>query len=169
MNLGEKARAIIGKIAPTVGAALGGPFGALAGNILGGLLGGDERAIEQAVLSGNPDALAKVRIAEIELQKRLEELGVRDLELSNEDRASARSRQERLRDVTPAVLAGAITVGFFGVLGYMLVEGVPANAEALYIMLGSLGTAWASVVAYFFGSSAGSKDKTAELARALRK
>ncbi len=56
------------------------------------------------------------------------------------------------------ILALGVTLGFFGLLGYMLKYDVPAeNKDILNIMLGSLGTAWISIVGYFFGSSAGSK------------
>ena len=56
------------------------------------------------------------------------------------------------------LLAIGITLGFFGLLTYMLKFDVPAaNKDILNIMLGSLGTAWISIVGYFFGSSAGSK------------
>ncbi len=170
MNIGEKAKDVIAAIAPTIGAAFGGPFGALAGKVLAGLVGGDEKAIEKAVLSGDPETLAKVRIAEIEFQKRIEELGIEREKLSNDDRNSARQREAAVRDRTPMILACAITLGFFGVLAFMLTQPVPEQGrEALLVMLGALGGAWASVVAYYFGSSAGSKNKTEAMSAALRK
>jgi hypothetical protein len=57
------------------------------------------------------------------------------------------------------------TVGFYGVLGYLLKNGLPPNGgEVLLIMIGSLGAAWGSAVQYFVGSSSGSKSKTDLLA-----
>jgi hypothetical protein len=164
MNIGEKAKSIIAAVAPTIGLAFGGPFGAMAGKILGGVLGGDEKAVESAILSGDPDTMAKVRIAEIEFQKRIEELGLERDKLAYADTSDARAREIAVRDTTPAILAYAITVGFFGTLLFMLLNGKPTvGGDALLVMLGSLGTAWAGIVAYYFGSSSGSARKDATI------
>jgi hypothetical protein len=166
MKLSDKARKVISAVAPTIGAALGGPFGAMAGKVLGGLVGGDEKAVEDAIIAGDPDALAKVRIAEIEFKTRLEELGIERDKLNFDDTANARAREIAVRDRAPAALALFITLGFFGVLAYMLDNEIPKEGrDALLIMLGSLGTAWATVVGYYFGSSAGSARKTDEMAK----
>lgn len=58
------------------------------------------------------------------------------------------------------LLAISVTAGFFGLLAYMVKFDVPAsNKDMLNIMLGSLGTAWVSIVSFYFGSSKGSDDK----------
>jgi hypothetical protein len=58
------------------------------------------------------------------------------------------------------LLAIAVTLGFFGLLSYMLKWDVPKeNKDMLNIMLGSLGTAWVSIVGFYFGSSKSSQAK----------
>lgn len=58
------------------------------------------------------------------------------------------------------LLTIVVTVGFFGMLGYMLKYEVPeSNERIMDILLGSLGTAWITMVSFYFGSSKGSEDK----------
>ena len=90
-----------------------------------------------------------------------------DLEkISSEDRDSARKMQMETRDWIPRALALSVTVGFFGILAWLLTKGVPpTGSETLIYMLGALGTAWTGIVQFYFGSSAGSKAKTDALAK----
>lgn len=69
-------------------------------------------------------------------------------------------------DTRPAPLAPLallITVGFFAVLfTLMLVEVKPSMKDPLMLMLGALMSAFAGVIGYYFGSTAGAarKDET---------
>lgn len=172
MNIGEKAKQIIGSVAPLIGTAIGGPFGALAGTVVKKLLGtpeADDKAIELAITSGNPDTLLKLKEAENAFKLQMEQLGITREQLALQDTANARAREIAVRDNTPAILAYSITFGFFGTLAYMLVNGKPeTGGDALLVMLGALGTAWAGVTAYYFGSSAGSR-KNQEALQAIAK
>lgn len=97
-------------------------------------------------------------------------LGIQEDKLVYDDIANARAREVALKDGTPAILAYAITIGFFGTLGVMLFNGKPtAGGDALLVLLGSLGTAWAGVVSFYFGSSLGSAKKDTALAAAANK
>lgn len=85
------------------------------------------------------------------------------------DRASAREREVNAKDTQNVFrLAVAVTMGFFGTLGYMLLEPVPSGSERVIdVMLGSLGTAWIAVVSYYFGSSHGSAKKDITIDRVV--
>ena len=88
-----------------------------------------------------------------------------------DDRASARNREIQTGDSRNVfLLACAITGGFFGVLGYMMVYPVPAGAERVIdVLLGSLGMAWMGAISYYFGSSSGSVNKQQTIDRMTRK
>jgi hypothetical protein len=114
------------------------------------------------------EQIAQVKIAEIELQKQAQELGLNFEKLEVEDRKSARDMQATTKSIVPPLLAGTVTVGFFGIMGMMFFNKIDSTNPAILMMLGSLGTAWTGIISYYFGSSAGSQAKTDLLSKAAK-
>ncbi len=70
------------------------------------------------------------------------------------------------KEIYMYILGGVIAIGFFAVLVVLLTVELPLpNKEMLLIMLGILGAKFSDVVAYFYGSSKGSADKTEIIAK----
>lgn len=160
----------LAKVLPTIATAFGGPLAGVAASFVADKLGLSEKtaeAVQAAITGATPEQFAQLKQIDAELQKFFVSQGIKLEEIASADRSSARDREAKTGDtLTPRLLAIGVTVGFFGVLGYLMASGKPANGgDALLVMLGALGGAWASIVAYYFGSSAGSAEKSALLAR----
>ena len=156
----------VGKAAPILGTLLGGPAGAAVGGLIASALGTANDPADVAAAMQNPDAAIKLREVEARRQVDLQALAVdmakAEIATAAADRASARDREAKTGDtLTPRTLAMIVTVGFFGVLAWLLAYGKPdTGGDALLVMLGALGGAWAAIISYYFGSSAGSAAKT---------
>ncbi|WP_296988219.1 hypothetical protein [Thalassospira sp. UBA1131] len=166
-------KSIVKTVAPVLGTAIGGPLGGLATRTIAGALLGDEDATEDqiaaAVQSASPDQLLALKKAEQDFKVQMRKLDIDIERIHQQDRDSARNREVKTGDTwTPRLLAIAITVGFFGILSFMVTHALPETGrDALLVMLGSLGTAFAGVIAYYFGSSSGSKSKDAAMHAAI--
>jgi hypothetical protein len=164
------------KAAPFVGSALqlGGPVGMMAGTVLKAIAGTPIGSAEDlaAAFAKSPDQqkfLADLKTSEQQFAIQMKQLDINsvdDLEkIMSDDRDSARKREIAVKDKVPAILAFAITSGFFATLFFVFGHGVKAEARDMAnIMVGTLGTAWVGVVSYYFGSSRGSDRKTELLA-----
>jgi len=165
MDLLKQFGPLLGQVAPTIATALGGPLAGIAVKTLSSVLLGHENGSEEdvsaAITSATPDQLAALKKIDADFKAHMKELDI-DLErIAAGDRDSARQMQTATKDWVPKVLAVVITLGFFGILIWMLLNGMPkTGTEALLMMLGALGTAWTGVVNFYYGSSAGSKQKT---------
>ena len=156
------------QIAPTIATALGGPLAGMAVSAISKAVGVDEDKVQDLISSNKmtPDQIAQVKLAEIELKRQENELGLNFESLAVDDRKSAREMQATTRSIVPPVLAAIVTLGFFGIMVMMLLGKVDSNNPAILMMLGPLGTAWTGIIAYYFGSSAGSQAKTDLLSKA---
>jgi hypothetical protein len=156
------------QIAPTIATALGGPLAGMAVSVISKAVGVEHDQVQDMIANNKLSAeqIAQVKLAEIELQKQAQELGLNFAKLEVEDRKSAREMQATTRSMMPPILAGSVTVGFFAIMTLMFFNKVDSNNPAILMMLGSLGTAWTGIIAYYFGSSAGSQAKTDLLSKA---
>jgi membrane-bound ClpP family serine protease len=148
------------KLVPTIATCLGGPLAGLAVTAVSKALGIDEDKVQDVIDSGklNADQIASLKQAEIELQRQAQELGLNFEQLAVQDRASARDLQKETKSFIPPLLSVLVTIGFFGILAGLM-SGKIMTSDALMLMLGSLGTAWTGIIAFYFGSSASSQAK----------
>jgi len=157
-------KSVVSTVAPVIGTALGGPFGALASSVVCKVLNidtnSDEAVVANAMKNATPDQLLALQNAERQFKLDMEKLDIDVAKIDADDRSSARQREMAVRDFVPGVLAMLLTVGFFGLLGWLVAHEPPAgSATILNVMLGSLGTGWVTMLAYYYGSSASSKNK----------
>ena len=170
----------VSKLAPMLGAAIGGPLGGAAGSLIGDALGikdASADSIQQAIKSGTLDAdhILALKTAEQAFSLQMAQMqinSVKDLEaLAVDDRKSAREREIRTGDSwTPRILAAFVVISWITINGFlvkhsMIVPGAGTNLDAnmepmLMRVLGTLDAAISFVLAYYFGSSAGSDRKT---------
>jgi len=155
---------LLGSVAPSIATALGGPLAGMATKALSqALLGnedGSEDDLQAALRTASPEQLATVKKIDADFRVQMKSLDI-DLErIAVDDRKSARDMQKEVKDWIPRALAVSVTAGFFAILIYMLVYGLPTSGnEALLLLLGALQTAWGGIIAFYFGSSSGSQKK----------
>jgi len=135
----------------------------------------------------SPEDMAKIQMAQMEheeelMRLRIEEdkLDLAELELRLKDTDSARDREVSIatsdkapllnKIVTP-VLALAILLLTFVLFGVVMFDNTPVESsrkDILIYVLGVLSAIATQIVSYYFGSSAGSKEKTEQLKEALK-
>ena len=135
----------------------------------------------------SPEDLAKIQIAQMEHEEELMRLRIEDdkLDLAElqallKDTNDARQREVQIANsdkapllnkiVTP-VLALSILLLTFALFGVVMFNNTPVDAtrkDVLIFVLGVLSSIASQIVSYYFGSSAGSKEKTDALKGAMK-
>ena len=171
MGLGTTLKKLIGGVAPVLGSTLGGPLGGVAMKFIADkFTGGNTGDVEDFLLSANPEILAQLKMADKEFEKQMKELDI-DLErIHAEDRQSARTMAVQTTLWPQIIIATGYLGGYFSVLGYLLyltTQGTITEGpmlEMIKTLLAAFGVGVPIVLQFFFGSSAGSKEKTAAMA-----
>lgn len=122
-----------------------------------------------AVMSGNADAMLKLKEFEAQTQQQMQQLGFQHVEelekIAEQDRESARNREIQIRDLTPRVMGGGVLAGFIVAVFMVLTGHAKADSVMAGTLIGYLSAKAELVLTYYFGSSAGSDRKTELLAQ----
>jgi hypothetical protein len=169
-------KSIVKRVAPVLGTALGGPFGGMAVKaITSAVLPEDKQGLTgealekelETAISGNPEALLKLREADQAFDVEMKKLDVDILEIAAKDRDSAR---QLAKDTTllPQMVLSAVYVIAFAVILVAVITGKVELAgfqqNMANMLIGILSAGLVQIMNFFFGSSAGSKQKTEKLA-----
>ena len=89
-----------------------------------------EDDIEAAAVKADPSQLAKLRQIDADLKRDMAELGYKEKELAvkeeeihQKDRASARAREMAVKDKTPSILAYVVIGGALGLTAWIVIDG----------------------------------------------
>lgn len=156
------------QIAPTVAAAVAGPLAPLAYEVISKIIGSSPDDTKAMLESGKMTAeqLAQVKVAEIELQKQAQELGLNFEQLAVEDRKSARDMQMATHSMWPGVLSAITTFSVLVVIGARMYGAKLPDDPVTIQLIGSLTTGWGMALAYWFGTTRSSSDKNVMLLNA---
>lgn len=167
-------KAIVGTVAPWIATALTGPLGGMAVGALAdafGLSDKTEDAIKQAISGATPEQMLALKQADQNFAARMQELGFQNIQalekIAADDRDSARKREMTVQDYTPRILAYLIVGGFLGMAYGVLFKQMSADSVLAGTIIGYLSAKAEQVAAYYFGSTAGSKQKTELLANSV--
>lgn len=171
-----KVKSSIGQIAPWLAGTLGSPVAGVAVKAICDIFGlsGVEATpdnVELRLAGATPAQLADLRSAEQKHEEFMMQIGYSHLEqleqIAAGDRDSARSREKEVRDNTPKVLAALAILGFIALIVYTATGHSPdAAMHDTFMMLTGAAVALAKdVYGYYFGSSAGSRDKDATITK----
>lgn len=169
----DAAKSVIAGVAPILGTALGGPFGALAGGFIARALGSKDAPatpadIEKALGLQDPATMIALNKAETDFKAHMADIGLTEDQLAYSDTASARQREEIVRDNTPAVLAYLLTAGVIALIVCLFIIDIPQDNKAvMFSVTGAVVGTWGIAMAYYFGSSASGVQRNAGVLSAL--
>ena len=158
---------LLKNVAPTLATIVAGPLGGAAVSAIAGKFG----------VSDSVEAVAKAIAGDPEAALKLAEIDLKQFELENEDRASAREMQiaalqqeswfaKNFLYVFTSVWSIFAMVYFaFVTFGTVADSGIRMADTILGVLIGTVLTGFFN---FFFGSSKGSKDKTDALVRAAK-
>ncbi len=160
----DKLKTVIAKVAPAVGAAIGGPFGGIAGKFIQDALGLDNEEAVISALQTNPDALLSLKIAELKMQEFMRDADIREMDLERQDTADARALAKATGVRPQVVFTVIVLIGVLATL-YGLATGIVneqqgASKEIVYMIVGAMTTTLATQMQFWFGTSLGSSRKT---------
>lgn len=149
----------VGKVAPLLGTALGGPGGAAIGTLVAAALHVEDTplAISQAMLN-DPEASTKLQGLQNQHAQALQEMALDTLKAELWDTANARRSHQYSK--MPATITIMLTVMVAGLLWAIFNESLPGgHADLAMMMFGQVFTLWGASITYWVGTTRSSAEK----------
>lgn len=174
----EELSKLLGKVAPWLVAAAGGPAGLATKAIatIAEKLGASEPTVEavtQAVAGATPEQLKALKLADLDYKLRMQELGFKNAsdmaKIAADDRADARKNNVTSGMQRPIFWLSVLLLGIcLGSEVGVLFNGYPEKIPDLVVgrVLGLLDAVAMMVLAYWYGTTSSSATKTDLLAQA---
>lgn len=158
---------VVGKSAPLLGTALGGPAGATIGAMVANVLGVDDNpdAVAKAI-EKDPEALLKLKEFEYNNEQHIREYAFKVLDAELKDKQNARGAHKD--SSMPAVITVMMTVlaVLYG-LGLFFLEIPEENKDMANYFGGQLIALWFASVVYWVGTTRSSSDKNKMIAKGV--
>jgi hypothetical protein len=170
----KTAGGILATLAPTVASVLGGPLAGMATTALISGLGlsptASSEEIMKAVAGATPEQLIKLKEVESQLILDLKKLDVDVARIDAGDRDSARKREISIADYTPRIIAGLVISAWIAIQYFIFAGHIiePTMRDFAMRALGTMDAALTMILAYYFGSSSGSRAKDTQIATLVK-
>lgn len=165
-------KSLVRTVAPAMATAVGTPAaGMVVAALSNAIFGNSDASQEQiaTVIQGGhltPDQLAAVTKADNDFKVQMAQIAADLQKAQIDDRKDSRAMQIATRSNVPAILTIIVTIGYFAILVGMLAGWLHVDTSpTMFMMLGSLTTAWGVVMAFWFGTTLDSGRKTELLAQ----
>lgn len=147
---------------------------------LAAILSIGEKVLDRVMPDPQAKAEAQAKLMEMAQKGELAQLeaDVKKMEIEMRDRDSARGRESAMaaadvhpitKNINSILSLGVITLSFILFAILIFIEVKPAAKDILIYILGVLSAAVTQILSYYFGSSAGSKEKSKQLDDLLEK
>lgn len=147
---------------------------------LAAILSIGEKVLDRVMPDPQAKAEAQAKLMEMAQKGELAHLeaDVKKMEIEMKDRDSARGRESAMaaadvhpitKNINSILSLGVITLSFILFAILIFIEVKPAAKDILIYILGVLSAAVTQILSYYFGSSAGSKEKSKQLDDLLEK
>ncbi len=162
----------VAKFAPILGTAIAGPGGAVLGSLVAQAFGVDISNTDKLIqrITENPESA--IKLAEIESHEKIElqrlvvqsdsqhlESDNKQKELSNQNTANARLSNIQLSTTFPQFLSMLVALGFFACIYWIAAYSQEkADHDVLYLLMGGVSAAFATVLNYWLGDSANKRN-----------
>lgn len=170
MDFLKAAGGILATLAPTVASVMGGPLAGMATSAIISSFGLAPEATKddvlRAIAGATPEQMLKLKEIESQLILELKRLDV-DLEkVDAGDRDSARKREIATQDYTPRIIATLVVSAWIAIQYFIFAGHIiePVMRDFAMRALGTMDAALTMVLAYYYGSSSGSRNKDAQIA-----